>query len=111
MTALVTPSLLDAVRTLAEEAGQLILRIYHSDFAVEAKDDKSPVTQADVLAEEAILKGLARITPDIPVISEEAAAAGHMPQLEGRFWLVDPLDGTKEFVKRNGEFTVNIALI
>ena len=97
---------------LARQAGDAILEVYRSDFRVAAKGDNSPVTEADLRAEGIILAGLARLTPEIPVISEEAAAAGSLPPLTGdRFWLVDPLDGTKEFVKRNGEFTVNIALV
>lgn len=92
-------------------AGAEILRIYATDFAVERKDDASPVTDADSAAEKIILEGLARIAPDIPVIAEEEAAAGRIPEIGNRFFLVDPLDGTKEFISRNGEFTVNIALI
>ncbi|MBW7849532.1 MAG: 3'(2'),5'-bisphosphate nucleotidase CysQ [Rhodospirillales bacterium] len=103
--------LLAAVTATATRAGALILSIYESDFAVRAKADSSPVTEADELGEAEILKALAELTPDIPVVSEEAAAAGHIPSVDDRFWLVDPLDGTKEFVKRNGEFTVNIALV
>ena len=98
--------------TLADEAGRAIMEIYRSDFAVEHKGDRSPVTAADRIAEEIILKGLAQLTPDISVIAEEQAAAFGLPEeIPGDFWLVDPLDGTKEFLKRNGEFTVNIALI
>ncbi|MEO5375588.1 MAG: 3'(2'),5'-bisphosphate nucleotidase CysQ [Alphaproteobacteria bacterium] len=105
-------SLLDAVRTLAREAGRAILDIYHGDFAVTAKADDSPLTAADQAAEAVILAGLARLTPDLPVVAEESVAAGHMPDIRrGLFWLVDPLDGTREFVKRNGEFTVNIGLV
>ena len=106
-----TATLLDAVTATARRAGDLILTIYHGDFAVTAKADASPVTEADERAELMILAELAELTPDIPVVSEEAAAAGRIPEFGARFWLVDPLDGTKEFVKRNGEFTVNIALI
>lgn len=105
-------SLLPAVKTMARDAGGAILEIYRSDFAVERKDDNSPVTEADLRAEAIILRGLRQLTPDIPVVSEEAMAAGAQVDVSGRrFWLVDPLDGTKEFVKRNGEFTVNIGLI
>ncbi len=96
---------------LADDAGAAILEIYASDFDVEAKGDASPVTAADRAAEAVILAGLARLTPDIPVISEEQVEAGQAPEVADRFWLVDPLDGTKEFIKRNGEFTVNIGLI
>ena len=105
-------SLLPPLRQLARRAGAAIMDVYHSDFAVTAKDDASPVTEADLRAEAIILEGLRELTPDIPVVSEEAAAAGARFDVSGgRFWLVDPLDGTKEFVKRNGEFTVNIGLI
>ncbi|MDY0012405.1 MAG: 3'(2'),5'-bisphosphate nucleotidase CysQ [Rhodocyclaceae bacterium] len=104
-------SLLDQVIAAARAAGQSILDIYATDFEVHGKADASPVTVADEQAEALILAALARISPDIPVVSEEAAAAGHIPDVGSRFWLVDPLDGTKEFISRNGEFTVNIALI
>jgi len=93
-------------------AGREIMTIYQSDFEVETKADESPVTAADQAAEKIILEHLAALTPDIPVIAEESVAAGIIPDVSGgTFWLVDPLDGTKEFVSRNGEFTVNIALI
>jgi len=92
-------------------AGAEILRIYATDFTVRAKDDASPVTEADSAAEAIILKGLHDIAPGIPVIAEEEAAAGRFPSVAGTFFLVDPLDGTKEFINKNGEFTVNIALI
>ncbi|RAU22776.1 3'(2'),5'-bisphosphate nucleotidase [Paramagnetospirillum kuznetsovii] len=105
-------TLLPALEDLARQAGAAILEVYHSDFEVRAKGDASPVTAADERAESIILPGLAALTPGIPVVAEEAAAAGHVPEVgDGPFWLVDPLDGTKEFVKRNGEFTVNIGLI
>lgn len=92
-------------------AGQEIMRIYATDFAVDIKSDASPVTQADQRAEAIILKGLKHLAPGIPVIAEEEAAAGRFPTTAGIFFLVDPLDGTKEFISKNGEFTVNIALI
>jgi 3'(2'), 5'-bisphosphate nucleotidase len=82
-----------------------------SEIAVTRKSDNSPVTAADQDAEDIILPGLAKLAPNIPVVSEEQASAGHIPKLDGSFFLVDPLDGTKEFLNRNGEFTVNIALI
>ncbi len=105
-------TLLPSVRTIAHEAGQVILRFYNDGIDVATKRDGSPVTQADNAAEAVILPALHHLTPTIPVVSEEAAAAGHWPDISGgRFWLVDPLDGTKEFISRNGEFTVNIALI
>jgi 3'(2'), 5'-bisphosphate nucleotidase len=103
--------LLGPLLDLAREAGQVILRIYASDFVVQGKADASPVTLADEEAERVILAGLARLDPHTPVVAEEAVAAGRIPQVGERFWLVDPLDGTREFVNRNGEFTVNIALV
>lgn len=96
---------------IALEAGAEIMRLYDQGFAVETKSDASPVTEADRAAEAIILKGLAALTPDIPVVAEEEAAAGRLPDIGPSFFLVDPLDGTKEFISRNGEFTVNIALI
>ncbi|MFY9327648.1 MAG: 3'(2'),5'-bisphosphate nucleotidase CysQ [Georgfuchsia sp.] len=103
--------LLDQIIAIARAAGSVIMDIYATDFAVRGKSDASPVTEADEKAEAVILAALAKIAPDIPVISEEAAASGRIPKVAERFWLVDPLDGTKEFISRNGEFTVNIALI
>ncbi len=103
---------LEHLAVIAHEAGRLVMEIYGTAFDVEAKADNSPVTAADRAAEDAILAALARRFADIPVVSEEAAAAGHVPDIDdGPFFLVDPLDGTREFVGRNGEFTVNIALI
>ena len=104
-------SLLAAVTPLIREAGALVMRVYATDFQVEIKGDESPVTVADQLAEKAIFEGLKRIAPNIPVVGEEAASAGNIPDVSSRFWLVDPIDGTKEFINRNGEFTVNIALV
>ena len=104
---------LAAIEQLARQAAQRVMAVYATDFKVQGKADDSPVTLADQQAEAVILAGLRALTPNIPIVAEEAAAAGHVPQLRqgGRFWLVDPLDGTREFVARNGEFTVNIALI
>ena len=105
-------SLLPTLEDLARKAGAAILEVYHSDFAVRQKGDHSPVTAADEKAEAIILPGLKALTPHIPIVAEEEAAAGRIPDVgHGPFWLVDPLDGTKEFIKRNGEFTVNIGLI
>jgi 3'(2'), 5'-bisphosphate nucleotidase len=93
------------------EAGLCVMRLYATDFAVATKADASPVTLADQQAEALILAGLARLAPEVPVVAEEAVAAGQVPAVAECFWLVDPLDGTREFIQRNGEFTVNIALI
>jgi 3'(2'), 5'-bisphosphate nucleotidase len=104
-------ALLAAVRPIAEEAGRATMRFYGLTEAT-AKADGSPVTAADQAAEDIILPALRHLTPDIPVVSEEEASKGLSPDVTGaRFWLVDPLDGTKEFLSGNGEFTVNIALI
>ena len=96
---------------LALKAGEVIMRHYQGEIKSALKDDQSPVTQADYEAERVILKGLARIAPNISAISEEEATLKHFPKTNERFFLVDPLDGTKEFIAGNGEFTVNIALI
>ncbi len=107
--------LLDDLAILAEEAGDAIMPYFHADeVATRQKDDarRSQVSDADVAAEAVILKGLARLTPDIPIVAEEEVAAGRIPDVSGgRFWLVDALDGTKEFLKKIPEFTVNIGLI
>jgi len=95
----------------AIEAGEAILGFYASGIRVETKEGGSPVTEADRAAEGIILRHLSAIAPEIPVIAEEEAAAGRVPETGGTFFLVDPLDGTKEFIRRNGEFTVNIALV
>jgi 3'(2'), 5'-bisphosphate nucleotidase len=106
------PPLIDPLVTLAAEAGDAILEVYASDFDVQAKDDQSPLTQADMASHRIIVAGLRELTPDIPVISEESGLPGFDERGQWNpYWLIDPLDGTKEFVKRNGEFTVNIALI
>jgi 3'(2'), 5'-bisphosphate nucleotidase len=97
---------------IAREAAREIMRIYAGDHGVRDKADKSPVTDADHAAEAIIVAGLRALTPGTPIVAEEEMAAGRIPLIgKGPFWLVDPLDGTKEFIKRNGEFTVNIALI
>ena len=93
------------------KAGLLIMDIYQENFDVNTKTDNSPVTIADKNAEELILNDLYNIFPDIPVVSEEAYSNGILPDFNDKFFLVDPLDGTKEFIKKNGEFTVNIGLI
>ncbi len=104
--------LLDQVLEIAVLAGQEILDVYENDFDVDYKGDGSPLTIADRRAHTVIQKNLEKIVPKIPVLSEESTPeVFEQRQNWNRFWLVDPLDGTKEFVKRNGEFTVNIALI
>lgn len=105
-------ALLDELRTIAAAAGNAVMRVYDSEFVVEFKDDQSPLTEADRAAHELIVAALTELEPALPILSEESTDE----ELEDRltwdsYWLVDPLDGTKEFVKRNGEFTVNIALI
>ena len=104
-------SLTENLKRIALIAGKEIMAVYDSEIAVELKDDKSPVTQADAKGEAIILRELKALAPEIPIIAEEAASAGHLPETGAVFFLVDPLDGTKEFINRNGEFTVNIALI
>lgn len=105
--------LLKNIETLAMHAGAAILEVYESDdFGVDHKDDDSPLTKADLAAHNVIVAGLEQLTPDIPVLSEESADVPFEERQKWKkYWLVDPLDGTKEFIKRNGEFTVNIALI
>ncbi len=102
-------TLLDQIKIIAEKAGQAILQIYKQDvFQIKTKRDQSPLTQADLASHHIITKALNKVMPQIPILSEEGE------KLDGdikTFWCVDPLDGTKEFIKRNGEFTVNIALI
>lgn len=104
--------LLNEVIAIAQEAGRAIMAVYEGDIAVSRKVDDSPLTQADLAANHVIAAGLAKLAPELPILSEESEA---LPFVERRtwqqYWLVDPLDGTREFIKRNGEFTVNIALI
>jgi len=107
-------ALLSAVLDIAREASAAIMRVYAGEFAVEHKQDDSPLTLADCEAHRIITAGLQILTPQIPVLSEESPAEYHAFAHRRRWptlWLVDPLDGTREFIKRNGEFTVNIALI
>jgi 3'(2'), 5'-bisphosphate nucleotidase len=101
-----------AIVEIAEQAGQAILKVYERDFSVQQKADDSPLTEADMAAHHSILAALQKLTPDIPVLSEESAAIPYAQRRAwSRYWLIDPLDGTKEFIRRNGEFTVNIAFI
>lgn len=102
---------LEAVAEIARAAGVAILEVYGDDFTVAMKDDSSPVTAADERSEAIIVEQLRSLTPEIPIVSEEAAGQRIDVSAVPSFWLVDPLDGTKEFIGRNGEFTVNIALI
>lgn len=103
---------IEPIIQIARDAGDAILQVYQRDFQVETKDDQSPLTEADRLSNEVILSGLRGLYPDIPFISEETKAIAYPVRREWRrFWLIDPLDGTKEFIKKNGEFTVNIALV
>lgn len=105
-------ALRDGVIDLAHKAAAGILAIYEGEFAVQQKDDQSPLTAADLASHRCILEGLRALTPDIPLLSEESRQIDIEQRRQWqRFWLVDPLDGTREFVKRNGEFTVNIALV
>ncbi len=104
--------LIEPVRDIARQAGKRILEIYESDYAVEQKDDKSPLTDADLAAHKTIVEGLAKLTPEWPILSEESSKIPYSERSGwSQYWLVDPLDGTREFISRNGEFTVNIALI
>ena len=105
-------SLIDPVVAVAEAAGKAILEVYASDFEVQSKADESPLTKADLAAHHCIVAGLEKLTPGMPIISEESGLPDFQERSAwDRYWLIDPLDGTKEFVNRNGEFTVNIALI
>ncbi|KJG12200.1 3'(2'),5'-bisphosphate nucleotidase CysQ [Photobacterium iliopiscarium] len=105
-------TLLDAIYTIALDAGKSIMTHYHSNITVENKADNSPVTIADLAANEIIINQLQQLTPNIPILSEESPQTDwQQRQYWQSFWLVDPLDGTKEFINKNGEFTVNIALI
>ncbi|WP_299021452.1 3'(2'),5'-bisphosphate nucleotidase CysQ [uncultured Photobacterium sp.] len=105
-------TLLESIYDIALEAGAAIMDRYHGNIQVEEKADSSPVTEADLAANAIIVERLTSLTPDIPILTEESA---HTPWAERQYWktywLVDPLDGTKEFLRKNGEFTVNVALI
>jgi 3'(2'), 5'-bisphosphate nucleotidase len=103
--------LFEAMVAAAIEAGRIVHKIYREGFAVQRKADQSPVTEADQAAEAVILERLKQAAPGIPVIAEEEVAAGRIPAVGTEFLLVDPLDGTKEFIQKRGDFTVNIALV
>ena len=102
---------LEAVVRIVREAGAVVMSVYDAAFEVRTKDDASPVTAADERAEALIVPALRALAPGIPVVAEEMTARGEADAIGRSFWLVDPLDGTKEFIGRNGEFTVNVALI
>ncbi len=106
-------SLVKQINCIARDAGQVIMQVYKEpDFDITIKKDDSPVTKADVAAHEVIQQALLQLTPDTPILSEEDADIPFEErQTWEQYWLIDPLDGTKEFIQRNGEFTVNIALI
>ena len=100
------------INNIAYQAGDEILRIYDSSFNIETKEDNSPLTTADRNSHLIIEKGLKALFPDIPILSEEGISIDYSERSDWEyFWLIDPLDGTKEFIKKNGEFTVNIAFI
>ena len=103
---------IEEINRIGREAGAAVLEVYGTEFSVDVKDDKSPLTEADRRANAVIVAALERLYPEIPVISEETRTVAYDERRGWEyFWLVDPLDGTKEFIKRNGEFTVNIALV
>lgn len=107
-----TTDLRETVIAIAQDAAAAIMEVYATPFDVEIKSDRSPVTAADLAANQVILRGLGQLTPDLPILSEESAQVPwEVRRHWGAYWLVDPLDGTREFVKRNDEFSVNIALI
>jgi 3'(2'), 5'-bisphosphate nucleotidase len=102
----------DQLVAISKKAGEAILKVYTQDFTIETKDDRSPLTEADKRANAIIIEALKTAYPDVPYISEETKLTPYDERKNWkRFWLIDPLDGTKEFIKKNGEFTVNIALI
>ena len=104
--------LIDELKRISVNAGNAILKEYKSNIKIEKKDDSSPVTKADLISNEIINESLEKLTPDIPIVSEENSNVSFKKRKSwNRYWLIDPLDGTKEFIKKNGEFTVNIALI
>jgi 3'(2'), 5'-bisphosphate nucleotidase len=105
-------ALAEALMPIVTRAGAAIMQVYNLAFTVQHKDDDSPLTLADLDSQRVIIEGLTKVTPDIPILSEESAQAPWEERKTwGELWVVDPLDGTREFVKRNGEFTVNIALV
>jgi 3'(2'), 5'-bisphosphate nucleotidase len=112
MAAADNQALLTPVQNIAHAAGVRIMEFYEYNCEITHKENNTPLTEADLAAHETIMQGLGRLTPDIPILSEESASIGYAERRAWqRYWLVDPLDGTREFIKHNGEFTVNIALI
>ncbi|WP_415886972.1 3'(2'),5'-bisphosphate nucleotidase CysQ [Neptuniibacter sp. QD37_6] len=106
------PKLLEQLKSLMQEADSAILDVYHSsDLGEQIKENNSPVTQADLATHQILVKGLTKLTPKIPVVSEEDNNSLNIPNEHSIYWLIDPLDGTKEFINRNDEFTCNLALI
>src|SRR3981081_3361610 len=106
------PALAGTLLPIVARAGAAIMQIYDQGFTVQRKEDNSPLTLADLDSQRVIIEGLTEVTPDVPILSEESAQAPWDERKTWReLWVVDPLDGTREFVKRNGEFTVNIALV
>jgi len=102
---------LERLLPILRQAAEVVMSVYRGAFEVDHKPDASPVTEADRLAEDLITRALLACWPDVPVVGEEAVSRGQQQVVGRRFWLVDPLDGTREFISRNGEFTVNVALI
>lgn len=103
---------LEKIIDIAQEAGNAIMKIYEKDFSIEYKDDKSPLTEADIKSNDIICKALVKLYPSIPMLSEENKEVPYEIRKNWEYyWCIDPIDGTKEFIKKNGEFTVNIALI
>jgi 3'(2'), 5'-bisphosphate nucleotidase len=96
---------------LASAAGRVVMEVYATDFEVRSKDDRSPVSDADEPAEALLVPGVEKLLPGVPVVAEEAVSAGGLPSLGDEFVLIDPLDGTREFTERRGDFTVNVALV
>lgn len=104
--------LLPALMAICTRAGEAIMEVYRTEFDIERKDDKSPLTEADLAAHHIIMEGLKSLAPALPRLSEEGASIPFEQRRQWEsYWLIDPLDGTREFIKKNGEFTVNIALI
>ncbi|MCF6330693.1 MAG: 3'(2'),5'-bisphosphate nucleotidase CysQ [Sulfurimonas sp.] len=103
---------IEDIKSIALDAGNLIMEIYNKDFTIEYKDDKSPLTEADIKSNELICKALKKLYPTIPIMSEENKEVNYEIRKDWEYyWCIDPIDGTKEFIKKNDEFTINIALV